>query len=357
MHNPQINLNVDIFEHLPCPNMPDSTEFLLFLLNNRLVLMIKKPSKTLLPQIFNDFDLKWESSQSFFPEKVHFHSTFSINYNSHVLVGRHYIMKTWKPINIFISLSNSVIQTSYTTKSIFSPAFSVIIAKSKNSIFLVNKRFLEQADKHFQMDFDSNSKLSLKRYHVNAHLLNTIQSTTCFCLNESFLMSTSLPCLFSSYSTKNYLKIQRVLKTFRWSKIKMISSNNSQRSIQISLPKPRFQLTENLNELFNFTNSTIITLSNGLIFISGGHQKSSFKAINNCCLLKVSSIHDRKPQDMSLSNKKVPSMLLISKNNLATVENMTSPSNNPEWMEFYKIVDFLLDPSTPVVCIYYLIDY
>jgi hypothetical protein len=310
--------------------------------------MVKQPSKTLLPHVFNDFDQKWEPSASFFPEKVNFHSNFAINYNSHVLMGRHYHMKTWKPINVFISLNGSVIQTSYTTKSTFSPSLSVIFAKSKNSIFFINKRALDQPNKHFQMDFDCNNKLSLKRFHVNCLLLPILQSADCLCLNESSLITSSLPCLFSSFSTIDYFKIQNILKKKDFSRIKMISSTPSQRSIQISLPNPNFQLTPNLNELFNFSNSTVITLSNGLIFISGGHQKSSFKAINNCCLLKVSSVHDRKPHTF-LKKNKVPSMLLISKNNLATVENMTSSSNSPEWMEFQKIVDFLLDPSTPVV--------
>jgi hypothetical protein len=312
--------------------------------------MMTKPTKTIHPQLFNEFDQKWEPVVSFFPQKVEFHSHFAINYNNHVLMGRHHINKIWKPINVFLTLNESKIQTQYTTRSIFSPLSSVLVAKSKNSIYLVNRRTLAQGDKHYRIDFDPNIKLSLKRWHANSHVLGIFESSdVTFTINDSSLPTDSFSSLFSPFNLGNYLKIQNIFKKKEFNKIKMISTVNSQRSIQITLPTNKIQLNENLDELFNFNNSNMITLSNGLIFISGGHQKSSFKAINNCCLLKVSSAHDRKPQSIYSNPKKVPSMLLISKNNLATVENMTTSSKSPEWMEFVKIVDFLLDPSTPVV--------
>lgn len=308
-------------------------------------------SKKKTPQIFDEFGQNWESVKCFLPDNIHFHSHFPINYNQHVLMGRHFIMKTWKSINVFISWTDGTFQTTYSTRSIYSPSQTQVLIKARNSVYLVNKQRSSQPDKHYRIDFHKNKQLSLNHWHVSKPLLSTLASDpSCVSLNNSSLFQKGLPSLFCSFSMTEYFKIKSLLQTPKFDTIRMISSQKDKKSLEIGLPHMAVKMNPNIDDLFNFSDPTMITLSNGLVFISGGHQKSSYKAVNNCCILKVSSQFDRNVTHlMSTKPKEVPSMLILSTDNVATVENLTNPSEAPKWMKFSQIVDFLLSKETPVV--------
>lgn len=329
--------------------MAASSRFFLLSLNNQLMIIPQVPSESGGPQIYDTFAQIWTPSKAYFPEKVKFHMHFEIGFNRHVLVGRYLSGKVRKPVNVFIYFRDDTVHTNFTTRSIYSPLLGRIVASSRNSLFIIDQRLTSRPDRHFRIDFKEQNTLSLHHWSANRLLLDLFQTCPAsVTLNQSSLVSASVPSLFSSFSVSNYSRIKELFTEREFNNIRLVSSLPTQRSLQIGLPGLEFGLIPNLSELFNFSNANLITLSNGLVFLSGGHQKSSFKAINNCCLLKVSDAHDR-PKPANSGDRQVPSMLLVSKDNLATVENLTSPKKTPDWSEFFEIRDFLLDPSTPVV--------
>ena len=338
-----------MFSPIASPDIPASSGFFLLTLNNRLILIPRVLSEENSPQIYDGFDQNWTALEHQLPKKVIIQMHFAIDFNKHVLVGRRVSGKIRKAVNVFVHFRDDVICTEYTTRSTYLPSLGHIVAQSRNSVYVIDQRLSSQPGKHFRLDFSNKHSLNLHRWAANRLLLDLFQTQPkCVALNKSSLITASLPSLFGSFSLSNYFQIKELFADRDLRSIRLVSSVSTQRSLEISLPELKFGLIPNLSDTFNFTNAKMITLSNGLVFVSGGHQKSSFKAINNCCLLKVTDAHDR-PKRATPDLAQVPSMLLISNNNLATVENLTSPKKSPDWMGFSQIQDFLLDPSTPVV--------
>ena len=354
--NPELTLSGPLWRPFPCPSL-GSKNFFLFTISDKLILIPSSPNSDDLVQVYTAFNNHWESQTVKFPKDCTFHSMFKVRFNEYVFLGRIIQSSSLQPFSITISLSGNKVESSFSTKSIFSPLKVSFCLRYLDSIYLVSENKLNNPSAHFKLDLQEDSCSKLYQWTANRCLLELISTNklSSIALNETNFSRDCLPDIFSEFLISDYDKISNLLgdtNPKKFNTLNFVNLKNNQKSIQMDLFNHSFKNINSLEDFYPFLNPTIISLSNGLTFISGGYQKNSFIATNKICLLKLTSEHDRPTKNHK--EKEIPAMLFISKDNLASVENLTNikPTNKCE--SFPDIIDFLLNPKTQAVTIIYI---
>ena len=351
-NNPQLSLRQKTWKFFPVPPSlkPD---FTLFLLNDQLIclqnLQVDKPKIN----IYNSFANDWQVENIILPAKCSFVAHVDSEINHHLFFGRHFRSGVFKSVVVNFFFLNGVIKTSYSSESVHFPAQPLFCLKDKDFIYVIDKSQSQCPKRHFKYNLSVTSKLKLQQWNTNSCLLSKLAQTVFTkTINDSCISNFITDEFFKPFCLNYYYKLAELLSIKTESlNLNLISRVPEIRSLKINLPDFECQLTQKLESFFPFEEPTITTLSNGLILITGGQSQPACIGNPNCSLLKLSSKFDRETPIRPLEKEKIGSMLVINKKKKKTKEGFSAPDKSVS-KNFLDIVDYLLQPCTPVVKIF-----